>query len=264
MTDWNKILLAIEPRSKPEIRAGLAESMERCRDHAQLTSKLRLAHFLSQLAHESGGFRHVVEIWGPTKAQRGYEGRTDLGNVVAGDGFRYRGRGLIQNTGRANYARLAKAFGVNFEGNPDLMANFPWAALTAAEYWRSRNINVRADTDDVHGVTRLINGGLNGIEDRMERLARAKYALSDIPAALRTQAATEASAGKQRAGQAKIVTGTAVATQAGHAAPKAATGQWIVLAGVGLALIFVAVLIARKAKDHATVAKELETAAQGA
>jgi len=262
MTDWSKVILAIEPRSKPDIRAGLAASMDECCDHAQLNGKLRLAHFLSQLAHESAGFRYVVEIWGPTAAQKRYEGRTDLGNVSKGDGYRYRGRGLIQNTGRANYARLAKVFKVNFEGDPDLMAKFPWAAVSAAEYWRSRNINAFADADDVQRVTRLINGGLTGLADRTERLKRAKHALSDLPGALRSQAAVETATGKQRATQAKVVTGTAVTTQAAHAAPEAANGQWIAVAGVGLALIVIAALIARKVKEHRRIATELETAAK--
>jgi len=266
-TDWSKVILAIEPRSKPDIRSGLVASMDQCCDHAGLTSKLRLAHFLSQLAHESAGFRYVVEIWGPTAAQKRYEGRSDLGNVSKGDGFRFRGRGLIQNTGRANYARLAKVFKVNFEGDPDLMAKFPWAAVTAAEYWRSRNINTFADADDVQRVTRLINGGLNGLADRMERLRKAKHALSDLPAALKYQAAEEQNASRQRTQEAKATGTVIVATQAAHAAPTApvmpAWAQTAIIGAIGLGLVLLAVVAARKAKEHAAIAAELETAAQG-
>ena len=273
MTDWNRVLLAIEPRSKPDIRAGLAASMDQCITHADLLSRLRLAHFLAQICHESGGLRYVVEIWGPTAAQRRYEGRVDLGNVVPGDGKRFMGRGLMQNTGRANYARLSKAFKVNFEGQPELMAKFPWAALTGAEYWRANNINPKADRDDALAVSIAINGrnkstGLpNGYEDRRQRLATAKHALADLPAALKAQASTERAAATQRTGQAKAAGTAVVATQAAHAAPTAsATPAWAqtaIIGAIGLGLVLVAVMVARKAKEHAAIAAELETASQG-
>lgn len=140
-------------------------------------SGLRLAHFLAQGGHETLGFSRLVEMWGPTIAQRRYEGREDLGNIRAGDGYRYRGRGVLQITGRDNYRRFGALIGVDIENQPDLAAEPGIAMALAGAYWISRRINAAADRDDVEAVTRLINGGLNGIDDRRQRLARAKAIL---------------------------------------------------------------------------------------
>jgi len=137
----------------------------------------RIAAFLAQCAHESMGFAVTTELWGPTPAQRRYEGRADLGNYEPGDGSRFRGHGLIQVTGRANHARvrdrLRKRLGADavpdFEAYPEKLAQAPWAALSAADYWDDRNINALADAGDFKAVTRAINGGLNGYEDRLRR-----------------------------------------------------------------------------------------------
>lgn len=142
-----------------------------------LDGGLRLAHFLAQAGHETLGFTRMVEIWGPTPAQRRYEGRTDLGNVRAGDGYRYRGRGVLHVTGRDNYRRFGAIVGVDIEGQPDRAAEPAIAMALGGAYWTSRRINAAADRDDVEAVTRLINGGLNGLADRAQRLARAKALL---------------------------------------------------------------------------------------
>ena len=86
----------------------------------------------------------------------------DLGNTIKGDGFRYRGRGLLQTTGRANYRSLSRRLGVDFEAKPELLAEYKWAALSAADYWDSRKLNALADLGDFERITRKINGGLNG------------------------------------------------------------------------------------------------------
>lgn len=272
MTDWDKVILTVEPKSKPDIRAGLADSMGDVVSHAALTTNLRLAHFLAQISHESDGLKTTREYWGPTAAQARYEGRRDLGNIRPGDGKRFMGRGLLQITGRANYSRLGKVFGVDLEADPDAAARFPIAAMTAAEYWRDRKINAAADADDVRRVTKIINGGQNGLADRAVRLARAKHALSGFPPStvansIRIEAAREASAGKQRTGQAKAVGAVALTSQTAHAAPEAAqsAGIWqpLAIVGIGLALVVIAVLAVRKAKDHAQVAQALEQAAEG-
>jgi putative chitinase len=142
-----------------------------------ITTYLRMAHFIAQVMHESGGFRYLKELWGPTAAQSGYEGRSDLGNTQPGDGFRFRGRGLIQLTGRYNYRLFSNDIGVDFVSNPDLVAQPPYAVLAAGWYWDRNNINALADIDDVYAVTRRINGGLNGINDRIEYLNWAKITL---------------------------------------------------------------------------------------
>lgn len=136
----------------------------------------RVAAFLAQCAHESMGFAVTTELWGPTAQQRRYEGRADLGNYMPGDGFRFRGHGLIQVTGRANHRRvrnrLRERIGAHvpdFEAQPEKLAQTPWAALSAGDYWSDRSINALADAGDFRGVTRAINGGLTGYGDRLER-----------------------------------------------------------------------------------------------
>lgn len=145
-----------------------------CFDKYQINTPLRMAHFLAQVMHESGGFRWLREIWGPTATQARYEGRRDLGNTQGGDGKRFMGRGLIQLTGRSNYAQFSKDYGVDFVAKPELVEQAPYAVMVAGWYWNSRNINKLADSDDLRAVTRAINGGYNGIKDREKYLKRAK------------------------------------------------------------------------------------------
>ncbi len=155
----------------------LAAGVRALADAGILASALRLAHFLAQAGHESAGFTRMYEIWGPTAAQRRYEGREDLGNVRAGDGYRYRGRGILQITGRDNYRRFGTLIGVDIESQPDRAAEPAIAMALACAYWTSRRINTPADRDDVEAVTKLINSGLNGIDDRRQRLVRVKALL---------------------------------------------------------------------------------------
>jgi putative chitinase len=139
----------------------------------------RLAAFLAQIGHESGSLKYVSEIWGPTPAQQRYEGRADLGNAFPGDGSRYRGRGLIQTTGRYNYARVRDRLRArfadvpDFEQEPEELTTPRWAALSAADYWDDKKLNALADAGDFEAITIKINGGLNGYEDRKVRWARA-------------------------------------------------------------------------------------------
>ena len=149
-----------------------------------IDTPVRMAMFLAQIGHESGSLKWTSELWGPTAAQARYEGRADLGNMQPGDGQRFKGRGLIQITGRANYTALRdrlRAAGMDcpdFVDRPEALEMPQWAALSAADYWDMRRINNAADAGDFDRVTRLINGGLNGIEDRRRRWERAKNALS--------------------------------------------------------------------------------------
>lgn len=144
----------------------------------------RQAAFLAQLGHESEGLRFAIEIWGPTEAQSGYEGRVDLGNVNPGDGSKYRGHGLIQTTGRTNHRlatqRLRARFDdvPDFEASPKLLAEPQWAALSACDYWDMKSLNALADLGDFKTITRRINGGLNGYADRERRWKTAKEVLN--------------------------------------------------------------------------------------
>lgn len=133
-----------------------------------ITTNLRLAHFLAQCAHESGNFKFVVEI----ASGKAYEGRKDLGNTQPGDGVRFKGRGYIQLTGRANYAQFSKFCGEDCVANPDLVATkFP---MMSAAYFFNVNklwtICDRGATEQVvTQVTRRVNGGTNGLQDRLNK-----------------------------------------------------------------------------------------------
>ncbi len=139
-----------------------------------ITSNLRMAHFISQIAHETASFLHAEEIAGGAA----YEGRGDLGNTQPGGGVRFKGRGLIQLTGRANYAAYSKDSGVDYVAQPALVATDPYVSVdVACWYWNKRGISRLADQDDVKAVTRAINGGYNGLDDRIQYLVRAKGVL---------------------------------------------------------------------------------------
>jgi predicted chitinase len=172
--DWASIIRAVCPHGRAEIVAGAAAAMPRMIEIASLTTALRQAHFLAQIAHESAGMLTTVEY----ASGAAYEGRKDLGNTQRGDGVRFKGRGLIQLTGRANYMAYGFELGLDLVGKPELAAQFPAAALTAALYWRKRGINAPADRDDIEAVTRKINGGTNGLADRRAYLAVVKRALA--------------------------------------------------------------------------------------
>ena len=133
--------------------------------------------FLAQVGHESGSLNYVREIWGPTSAQLRYDTNPGLGNTQVGDGFRYRGRGLIQITGRKNYQSCGSALGVDLVSSPELLEQPYYAAHSAAWFWASHGLNEVADTGDFEKTTRIINGGLNGQADRLARLAQATAAL---------------------------------------------------------------------------------------
>ncbi|VVP19419.1 hypothetical protein PS858_03728 [Pseudomonas fluorescens] len=165
-------LLQILPNARTQ--AGvfvpvLNTAMQRCR----IVGAKRVAAFIAQIGHESGQLQSVREIWGPTPAQRKYEGQEDLGNTEKGDGSKYRGRGLIQITGRANYAACVEALGVDLISQPELLELPQYAAMSAAWFWKQKGLNDLADKDQFNAITRHINGGLNGLEDRLDIWARA-------------------------------------------------------------------------------------------
>lgn len=156
----------------------------------------RQACFIGQCGHESGGFKVLSEnlnysakglcaTWPkrfadeasaapyhrqPEKiANRVYAGRMGNGDEASGDGWRYRGRGLIQLTGKANYQAAGSALHADLLASPDLVATAQYAALTAGWFWHSNNLNALADKLDHTGITRRINGGTHGLDDRIAR-----------------------------------------------------------------------------------------------
>ena len=132
-------------------------------------SPLERAHFLAQCAHESGGFVYREEL----ASGAAYEGRRDLGNTQPGDGVRFKGRGYIQLTGRANYTRFGPVAGANFVGNPIIVAQ-QYYAETACLFWAANRLGekcVDSSILTVKVITRRINGGYNGLDDRIRRFA---------------------------------------------------------------------------------------------
>lgn len=164
----------------------------------QINTPMRIAMFLAQIAHESAGLTRLVEnlnysaeglmrTW-PTRfptldvaqqyarepekiANRVYANRMGNGDEASGDGWKYRGRGLIQITGKSNYKEFADAIGEDYVADPDLLRQPVNAALSAGWFWAERSINRVADTGSVEAVTKIINGGTHGLADRQRRFA---------------------------------------------------------------------------------------------
>lgn len=170
-------LAQIMPNLKADKRAAYFPFLTSAMAEFEINTPARQAAFLAQLAHESAEFRFMEEIWGPTPAQKRYEGRRDLGNTQPGDGFRFKGRGPIQVTGRSNYRRYGDMLGVDLISNPQLAATPEVGFRIAGLYWRTNGINAMADRQDIVAVTRAINGGTNGLEDRKKYYERAKRVL---------------------------------------------------------------------------------------
>lgn len=182
-------------------QAFLPHIIEAMREYG-IDSTQRAAAFLAQIGHESGGLKFTTELWGPTPEQSRYERDFEedwpppakghrnwkpyeLGNSQTGDGHLFRGHGLIQVTGRSNHAgardRLREKFGPsvpNFEAEPAKLAEFRWAALSAGDFWASRNLNDLADAGDFMRLTRRVNGGTNGYEHRVSLWETGKAVLA--------------------------------------------------------------------------------------
>ena len=170
---------------------SIVSGLERYGAGAGLDRRARFAHYAAQLAHESGRFQHDREIWGPTPAQRRYEDRAVLGHsaAVPGEAFKFRGRTGIQITGRDNTCRFRDWCRVHvdpaapdFEAEPDLMNTDPWEGLGPIWYWDAGNptgssLNLYADANNAEALTRKINGGLNGFDDRLALYTRAALVL---------------------------------------------------------------------------------------
>ena len=149
-----------------------------------ITTPLRVAHWMGQMAHESAGFFYLKELGGESYFFRMYDKAGNrpqvakaLGNTEPGDGARYAGRGIIQLTGRLNYRKAGQMLGLDLEGEPELAADPENAVLIACNYWSGHKINALADADNLEAVTRAINGGLRGLEDRRMYTLRAKGVL---------------------------------------------------------------------------------------
>jgi len=202
--DFNDVIKAVE-RVAPEALDNYLDAIrqgETLLKNADITTPLRMAHFLAQALHETGGFRilresmdysaeRMLEIFGvghhsaavtaaeadklahdqEAIAERVYglgnsRKARELGNTKPGDGFLYRGNGILQTTGRGNHKRMGAGAGVDFEGDPDLVTDSAHALKPALTEWTQNNLNAFADKNDIRTMTRKINGGFNGLRER--------------------------------------------------------------------------------------------------
>ena len=168
-------LLKIMPHAKSRVQEFL-EPLNAAMREFHINTPERQAAFLAQIAHESGELRYVEEI----ASGIAYEHRKDLGNTQPCDGMKFKGRGLIQITGRNNYHECGKALGVDLITNPELLEINDLACRSAAWFWASRGLNDLADKGDYIRICRRINGGLNGYQERLAYHARAKMALGVV------------------------------------------------------------------------------------
>ncbi len=142
----------------------------------EIKTAARQAAFLAQIAHESGELRYTKEI----ASGQAYEGRKDLGNTLPGDGVKYKGRGLIQITGKTNYMQAMMALDLDLVNHPELLETPENATRSAAWWWSDRKLNELADAENFDAITKKINGGYNGKSDRDGYYEKAKKVLGVV------------------------------------------------------------------------------------
>jgi putative chitinase len=179
----NDILKKCWPNSTEANRQKFLPHLNRYLPEYGIISKTAVAAFVAQIGHESGQGRHVEEL----ASGEAYEYRKDLGNVTAGDGRRFKGRGLIQITGRTNYTQITKAFSVDFVKEPHLLSQPEWAVRSACWWWANRKLTAIADGAPLgdeaafRRITKTINGGYNGWADRWKLYGYAIRSLENLP-----------------------------------------------------------------------------------
>jgi predicted chitinase len=167
-------LRQIMPNCPTARRTDYLPYIQQAMQEFAITTYWREAAFLAQLAHESGELRYMEEI----ASGAAYEGRKDLGNTQPGDGKRFKGRGPIQLTGRANYKKYGDLLGLDLIDNPTIAATPQVGFRIAGQFWKLNGLNELADQQQFEKITRRINGGLNGQPDRLKYYARAQQVLN--------------------------------------------------------------------------------------
>ena len=167
-------LSQIMPNCAAAKRADYLPFIQQAMQEYKITSYWREAAFLAQLAHESAELRYMEEI----ASGAAYEGRKDLGNAQSGDGKRYKGRGPIQLTGRANYQKFGDMLGLDLINQPEMAATKEVGFRIAGLFWSSKGLNELADQQQFKQITKVINGGYNGLDDRIKYYERAKKVLN--------------------------------------------------------------------------------------
>jgi putative chitinase len=168
-------LLEIAPSAPVNQVEKLTPALNQTMVEFEIDTPLRQAHFLAQIIHECDRFNALEEY----ASGEDYEWREDLGNVYPGDGMRFKGRGLIQITGRTNYKRCGQALNLDLLRHPTRLSDPDLASRSAGWYWADHKLNQPADRDDVEAVTVKINGGFNGLDDRIQLLSAAKRVLGN-------------------------------------------------------------------------------------
>lgn len=168
-------LKAIAPKLPVNVAENYLPYINAALEKYEINTALRISAFLAQLMHESVQLTAFEEY----ASGKAYEGRKDLGNTKLGDGVRYKGRGAIQLTGRANYRQVGQALGVDLENNPTLASDPSLAFLIAGYYWNSRKLNKFADSGikGFNAITYRINGGYRGKADRLKYYSNIRIVL---------------------------------------------------------------------------------------
>lgn len=167
------------PGAKSAVVEKYAPHLNQAMKDAGINTPARQNAFIAQLAHESGQFRYMQEL----ASGKAYEGRKDLGNTHPGDGEKYKGRGPIQITGRANYAAAGKALGIDLVNHPELAATPEVGFKTAAWFWNTRHLNNLADkntADSFSSITKAVNGCANCKSTHAEERNKFWRAASEI------------------------------------------------------------------------------------
>jgi len=172
-------LLKVIPKSASKVKIYVPV-INKYADAFGIDTPLRLSHFLAQCLHETAGLVHVREIGNENYCHKYEVGKLAkmLGNTQKGDGYKYKGRGLLQLTGRANYQAYqdSKYCIGDIMSKPNLLEQPTGAVKSAMWYWQKHGLNRLADKDDLLGVTKVINGGTNGLESRRRYLVKCKEA----------------------------------------------------------------------------------------
>lgn len=157
------------------IAPTFVEPINDAMDRYLINTPARRAMFLANALWETGWLRYMRELWGPTPAQLTYDARQDLGNRYPGDGQKYRGGGLMMLTGRFNFAECGAAIGVDLVTSPEFIAQPPTAAKSGAWFWFRHGLNAIADLGDFERSVRIINGGLNGFDQRVALYTKTQH-----------------------------------------------------------------------------------------
>ena len=154
-----------------------AEKLSAALAGSHIDTPLRASHFMAQALQESGRFLYTEEIWGPTPQQLKYDPASgsqlskELGNTHPGDGYLFRGRGVFETTGRGNYHLTGQRLGIDLEAHPEKMSEIGVGSLGACDFWTHHGLTALADRGglaQVTPITRLVNGGYNGLLERQQ------------------------------------------------------------------------------------------------